>query len=61
MANNIDNILKENRKFSPSEEFKKNALISSKEEYQKMYNESIQNPEAFWGKVAEELHWFKYE
>lgn len=27
--------------------------------YQKTYDESIQNPQQFWGKAAEEIHWFK--
>jgi acetyl-CoA synthetase len=31
----------------------------TKDEYQKLYDESIANPEAFWGKQAERLHWFK--
>lgn len=29
------------------------------EEYQKLYNESIRDPEVFWAKQAERLHWFK--
>ena len=28
-------------------------------QYKKMYEESINNPEAFWGKIAEEFHWEK--
>lgn len=26
-------------------------------QYKKMYTESIEQPEAFWGKMAEEFHW----
>ncbi len=59
MANAIDNVLKENRKFAPSADFSSKALINSKAQYQEMYQESINNPESFWGKIAEELHWFK--
>src|SRR5206468_3284900 len=33
--------------------------LNSREQYEKMYRESIDNPEQFWGKAAEELHWFK--
>lgn len=29
------------------------------EQYKKMYEESIRDPEAFWGQQAERLHWFK--
>jgi acetyl-CoA synthetase len=35
------------------------AYIKSKEEYEKMWKESIDNPEAFWAKQAERLDWFK--
>jgi propionyl-CoA synthetase len=27
--------------------------------YQKMYDESIKNPEKFWGEAAKEIHWYK--
>jgi acetyl-CoA synthetase len=27
--------------------------------YERLYRESVDNPEAFWGKQAERLHWFK--
>lgn len=39
-------------------EFAKQSLID-KSKYQAMYDESIRDPEAFWGKQAERLHWFK--
>ena len=45
--------------YPPSEEFAKNAHINTREQYDQMYKESIENPEAFWGKMAEELDWFK--
>ncbi|HHO75939.1 MAG TPA: acetate--CoA ligase, partial [Deltaproteobacteria bacterium] len=35
------------------------AFIKSKEEYEKMYKESIEDPEGFWAKQAERLDWFK--
>ncbi|HPP45621.1 MAG TPA: acetyl-coenzyme A synthetase N-terminal domain-containing protein, partial [Methanomassiliicoccaceae archaeon] len=35
------------------------SFIKSKAEYEKMYKESIENPEAFWAKQAERLDWFK--
>ncbi|MBW1646308.1 MAG: acetate--CoA ligase [Deltaproteobacteria bacterium] len=42
------------------EEFRKKAYIKSREEYQKMYDESINNNDAFWARVAEEqVTWFK--
>ena len=44
--------------FKPQSEFQDNALISSMQEYKELYQESIENPEVFWGNVAKELHWF---
>ena len=55
----FDSVLEEARKFEPSEEFKKGAHISSLDEYKKMFDQSIKDPEGFWGGVAEDLHWFK--
>ncbi len=45
--------------FNPTEEFRANAWIKSREEYQKMYDRSIEDPEGFWGEQAEQFHWFK--
>lgn len=42
------------------ESFRKKAYIKSRDEYEKMWKESLQNPDAFWGKVADEyITWFK--
>ncbi len=42
------------------EDARKRAWIKSRAEYEKLYNESIQNNDAFWAKVAEEqVTWFK--
>src|SRR6516164_1225519 len=56
---NIDSILQENRLFPPSAGFAASAHIKSLEEYERIYKESIENPEKFWGDIAKELHWFK--
>ncbi len=57
---NIDSILRENRKFEPSSEFASNARIKSFEEYERIYKESIADPEKWWASQAEsELSWFK--
>ena len=55
----IMSILKENRIFNPSKQFKEKAYIKSIEEYDRLYKEAEMDPEGFWGKIAEELHWFK--
>src|SRR5439155_1357454 len=41
------------------EHFRKQAHIKSLEEYERIYRESVEQPEQFWGRIAEELHWFK--
>jgi acetyl-CoA synthetase len=42
------------------EEFRKKAYFKSREEYQKLYDESINDNDGFWGRIAEEyVTWFK--
>ncbi len=55
----IVNVMKEARLFPPSAEFAAKARIKSMEEYQKLYDESAADLEGFWGKLADEIHWFK--
>jgi len=50
----IDALLTENRKFPPSAEFKKSALLSDPA----IYDEAGADPEAFWEAQANELEWF---
>jgi acetyl-CoA synthetase len=56
---NITSLSTEKRLFKPKKSFSENAHIKSFDQYKKMYAQSIKNPEKFWGKAAEELHWFK--
>ena len=44
----------ENRLFPAPKDFSAKAHVKSREEYERMYRESIENPEAFWGKAAAE-------
>ena len=55
----LESTLRENRVFPPPEEFSKQAHIKSLGEYEAMYKQSIEDPEAFWAGIAKELHWFK--
>ncbi|MER3451789.1 MAG: acetyl-coenzyme A synthetase, partial [Thermus sp.] len=55
----IEALLKEGRVFYPSEAFKAQAHINSLEEYERLYRESLEDPEGFWGRVAQELPWFE--
>jgi acetyl-CoA synthetase len=44
----------------PSEEFKSKAYVKNMDEYKRLYENSIKDPEGFWGKLAEEhLSWFQ--
>ena len=56
---NIDSTLDEQRKFECPEEFAQQAHIKSLAEYEALYKESVEDPEKFWGRAAEELHWFR--
>jgi acetyl-CoA synthetase len=58
-ATNIDSILQETRSFPPPKEFSERAHINSLADYERLYAEAERDPEAFWGRIAEELHWFK--
>ena len=57
---NITSMLQENRVFPPPKAFAQKARIKSMAHYRKLYNESIRQPQKFWGRQArEELVWFK--
>ncbi len=59
-SSQIDNVMHESRLFPPTAEFVANAEINSPEAYQALYDSSVEDTEAFWGKLAqEELHWFR--
>ncbi len=55
----VTSVLQESRKFPPPPAFSKQAHIKSMAEYEKLYRESIANPDKFWGETASELEWFK--
>jgi acetyl-CoA synthetase len=43
--------------FRPSRAFASKAHVKSLDEYRELYRQSIEEPEAFWGRVAERIHW----
>jgi acetyl-CoA synthetase len=55
----ITSMMAENRVFDPPEEVSKKAYISSLQEYKEIYQKSIEDPEGFWGKLAEQLTWYQ--
>ena len=58
-SSSIESILHESRMFPPPKEFAASAQVKSFGEYEKLYADAAADPEAFWAKQAEELHWFK--
>src|SRR5882757_8944797 len=59
METNIESHLIEKRVFKPAKDFSKKARIKSLAQYQKMYRESIRQPDRFWAREAKELTWRK--
>jgi acetyl-CoA synthetase len=50
----------EGKTFAPPKEFTAKAYIKSRDEYKKLWDQSMKDPDAFWGRVAEEqLTWYK--
>jgi acetyl-CoA synthetase len=45
------------RVFEPSGETRARAYIKSMDQYKRMYRRSIEDPEGFWGEVAEDFYW----
>ncbi len=51
---NIESVLHEDRKFECPEPFRQQAHIKSLEDYERIYRESVEQPEKFWGGIASE-------
>jgi acetyl-CoA synthetase len=56
---NIESVMHEERVFPPPEDFSQSANIKSMEEYERLRAEALESPEAFWARMAGELHWFR--
>ena len=59
MAANPDGILEKGGRYFPPQYLSGQAHISSFEEYERRYQESIKDVEAFWADVAGDFHWFR--
>ena len=59
MADYIKSLMKEDRVFYPPKSFSKKAIIKNIKQYERLYQESVTNPEKFWAKQASQLIWFK--
>jgi acetyl-CoA synthetase len=56
---NIESLQREDRIFPPAPEFSSQAHIKSMEQLERLREEARTDPEGFWARMAEELHWFK--
>ncbi len=60
MSDNIQSVLQESRTFAPPESFRSRAHIQDRAEFERMYRQSIDDPDTFWGDAAKDLlHWFE--
>ena len=57
-AKSIESVSRETRVFAPPAEFAAKAAIGTREAYDALYRQSIDNPEAFWAEQSKQLHWF---
>jgi acetyl-CoA synthetase len=55
----IDSLMVEKRTFPPSRAIKANAYITSLEQYQQMWERSLNDPDGFWLEQAKSISWFK--
>jgi acetyl-CoA synthetase len=53
----IESLLKEKRVFPPPEDFSRAAHVKSLEEYRRLYERSVKDPEGFWAEQAQALAW----
>jgi len=45
--------------FNPNQNLSQKAHVKSLQQYREMYTESVEEPEKFWSRIAERLHWYK--
>jgi len=58
-AKTITSMMEEKRVFKPSKESRQKAYIKSLDGYKRIYEQSIEDPEGFWGELAEQIDWHK--
>ncbi|MEZ6016964.1 MAG: acetate--CoA ligase [Planctomycetota bacterium] len=59
MSEHIEHVLHEERRFPPPQAFQRDARLGSADDYQRMYRQSLDEPDEFWGRIARELPWLK--
>ena len=58
VSDQIDNVLHETRVIEPPAEFAAGPPLT-REEYQRLYRQSLDDPETFWAEMAAPFHWTK--
>ena len=51
--------MSKNKVFKPSGDWIKKSHVDSLENYEKIYHDSVSNPDEFWGTIADRLKWYK--
>jgi acetyl-CoA synthetase len=59
VTTNIESFQHEERVFPPPPAFAAQSHVKSIEEFEQLRAEASADPESFWARMAEELHWFK--
>lgn len=55
----IQSVFTEERVFSPPSRGFERAWIRTMDQYEKMYKRSIEDPEGFWGEIAQDFFWYR--
>ncbi len=55
----MESLMSEQRKFPPPANIQSNAWVNSMDQYQQMWEQSINDPDGFWLEQAKTLTWFK--
>jgi len=58
-AKGMQSLMVETRKFPPVQHVQSNAYVNSFDQYRKMWEKSLSEPDAFWLEQAKTLSWFK--
>ena len=58
-STNIESLQQEERVFPPPPSFSEHAHVKSMDELERLRAEANADPEGFWGRMAEELYWFR--
>ena len=53
----MSTIRQDGEKYLPGDQFSSEAQCKSLQQYQEMYDESVQDPDGFWAKIAEGFEW----